>query len=465
MKIFYLFLTFALGLGLSLIPAPEGLTNETWRLFAIFAATIFGVIVQPLPMGCIAFFSLAALVLTKTLSFEQAFSGFSSETPWLIVLAYFIARGFIKTGLGPRISYLFMILLGRHPIGLGFGLLSTELVLAPAIPSNTARAGGVILPILESLSSIYKSKPNDPSSKKIGAYLTQVAAQGSCITSAMFLTSMSANPLIADLAMDFGVEITWSKWALAAIVPGMISLLLCPFVVYLFCRPEIKESKDAPALAREKLHQLGKMKTQEWTMLFVFLFTIILWAFAKEIGVKPGTSALFGVSLLLLTNTITWDDVRKESSAWETLVWFATILMLASQLGKQGFTEWLGLNLSHLVIGYDWKVGFLLLSISYFYVHYFFASNLAHVTALFATFLSIAITLGTPPLFAALLLGFFSSLFGALTHYTSGPAALLFGSGFVDIKTWWKLGLISSLINLLIWLGVGSLWWGFLEIL
>ena len=280
----------------------------------------------------------------------------------------------------------------------------------------------------------------------------------------MFLTSMSANPLIADLALDFGVEITWSKWALAAIVPGMISLILSPFIVYLFCRPEITDSKDAPLLAREKLHHLGKIKAKEWIMLIVFLITIVLWAFAKEIGIKPGVSALFGVSLLLLTNTITWDDVRKEASAWETLVWFATILMLASQLGKQGFTAWLGENLSHLVIGYDWQVGFLLLSLSYFYIHYLFASNLAHVTALFATFLSIALTLGTPPLFAALTLGFFSSLFGSLTHYTSGPAALLFGSGFVDIKTWWKVGFITSVINLLIWLGIGSLWWGFLEI-
>lgn len=465
MKIFYLFLTFAIGIGISLIPIPEGLTVETWRLLAIFIATIFGVIVQPLPMGCIAFFSLAAIILTKTLTFEQAFAGFSSETPWLIVLAYFMARGFIKTGLGARISYFFMRLLGRRSIGLGYGILATDFILAPAIPSNTARTGGVILPILESLSSIYNSKPKDPSSNRIGAYLTQVAAQGSCITSAMFLTSMSANPLVADLALESGVEITWSTWAIAAIVPGSISLLLCPLVIYVFSPPEIRESKDAPALAKEHLDRLGSIKKSEWIMLLVFFFTIILWSFAKDIGVKPATSALLGVCLLLLTNTITWEDVRKEASAWETLVWFATILTLASQLAKQGFTEWLGGHLSHLVIGYDWQMGFLFLSLAYFYIHYFFASNLAHVSALFATFFSISLTLGTPPLFAALVLGFLSSLFGALTHYTSGPTALLFGAGFVDVKTWWKVGLISSVINLVIWLGIGSLWWSFLGII
>jgi len=465
MKIFNLILTFLIGFGIAMIEPPATLTPETWRLFAIFVSTIFGVIVQPLPMGCIAILSLTALVITKTLSFEHAFAGFSSESAWLIVLAYFMARGFIKTGLGSRISYFFMMLLGRHSIGLGFGVIATDLILAPAVPSNTARAGGVILPIVDSLASIYHSKPNEASARKIGGYLTQVAIQGSCITSAMFLTSMSANPLIADLALDFGVEITWSKWAAAAIVPGLLTLFLCPFIVYLFYPPEIKNSPDAPELARERLNLLGKIKKQEWVMLFVFLFTIILWAFAKEFGIKPAATALLGVALLLLTNTITWDDVKKEAAAWETLVWFATILTLASQLGKQGFTEWLGMNLSHFVVGYDWKTGFLMLSLAYFYIHYFFASNLAHVTALFATFFSIALTLGTPPLFAALVLGFFSSLFGALTHYTSGPSALLFGAGFVDVKTWWKLGFIFSLVNLVIWLGLGSLWWSFLGIL
>lgn len=465
MNIAQLFIIFALGFAVALCPVPEELTPETWRLFAIFLSTILGVILQPLPMGCIALISLTCLVVTKTLTFEQAFSGFSSESAWLIVLAFFIARGFIKTGLGQRISYLFMSLLGGHPIGLGFGILATDLVLAPAIPSNTARTGGVVLPILESLSEIYHSKPKDPSSKRIGEYLTQVAIQGSCITSAMFLTSMSANPLIADLSRDFGIEITWGGWALAAIVPGLISLIVCPFLMYVLTPPEIKESKNAPALAKAKLKEIGKMKRAEWTMLVVFISTIVLWACAKEINIKPAASALVGVALLLLTRVITWEDVKKEASAWETLVWFATILMLASQLSKQGFTDWMGEKLSHTVIGYDWKMGFFLLSLAYFYTHYFFASNLAHVTALYATFLSIALTLGTPPLFAALVLGFFSSLFGALTHYTSGPSALLFGAGFVDVKTWWKAGLLSSIVNLAIWLGIGILWWGIIGIL
>jgi DASS family divalent anion:Na+ symporter len=78
---------------------------------------------------------------------------------------------------------------------------------------------------------------------------------------------------------------------------------------------------------------------------------------------------------------------------------------------------------------------------------------------MYAAFLSVAVAIGTPPLLAALVLGFASNLFSSLTHYGSGPAPVLFGSGHVDLGVWWKLGALASVINILIWLVAGGLWW------
>ena len=83
---------------------------------------------------------------------------------------------------------------------------------------------------------------------------------------------------------------------------------------------------------------------------------------------------------------------------------------------------------------------------------------------MYAMFLSVAIGLGTPPALAALVLGFFSSLFSGLTQYSCGPAAILFGAGYVKIGIWWKVGFIMSVINVIIWLGIGSIWWKILGI-
>jgi len=460
MKLTQLFLTLAVGLGLWICPPPEGITLQAWHLFSIFVATIFGMIAKPLPMGAVAFTGLCAVVLTDTLSFSRAFQGFSEPAVWLIVFAFFIARGIIKTGLGSRLSYFFMMLLGKKTLGLGYGIVATDLLLAPAIPSSTARTGGVLLPILEALANSYHSYPNDPSARKIGSYLIKVAAQSSTVTSAMFLTAMAANPLVADIAeKSFGFEITWGEWAIAALVPGLVSLLLIPLVMFKLYPPEIKESPDATALAKSELNAMGKIKRPEWIMIATFILLVILWILAKPIGIKPVVTAMFGLVILLVTNVLTWEDVRSESGAWETLIWFAVLITLATELGNLGFTSYVNDVLVRNVQGLDWHIGLVVLSVGYLYSHYFFASNLAHVGAMYATFLGVAIALGAPVGLAALVLGFFSSLFGALTQYACGPSALLFGLGYVRISTWWQAGFIISVMNVLIWLTIGSVWW------
>ena len=118
--------------------------------------------------------------------------------------------------LGTRIAYHFMRLLGSRSLGLAYGLIATDLVLAPAIPSNTARAGGVIYPILKSLCTSLGSDATRGTERRIASFLTVTAYQGVVVTSAMFLTAMAANPLAAELAGLQGVAVTWQGWALAA---------------------------------------------------------------------------------------------------------------------------------------------------------------------------------------------------------------------------------------------------------
>ncbi|MEM1283666.1 MAG: anion permease [Chlamydiota bacterium] len=459
MKNILLGLTILVGAAIWFTPPPVGITEQAWHLFAIFIATIFGMVAKPLPMGAIAFSGLAVVVVTKVLPFEVAFSGFANQSVWLIVFAFFVARGFIKTGLGSRLSYFFMYLLGKKTLGLGYGIVASDLILAPAIPSSTARSGGVILPIIKALARTFNSKAHDESSMLMGNYLIKVAMQSSCVTSAMFLTAMAANPLVVDIAAEYGVEITWGGWALSAAVPGLISCIVIPYVIFKLYPPEIKESPDAADMAKRNLSEMGKVSRDEWIMLGTFLTLIFLWIFSKELDIKPAVSAMAGLVVLLVTEVLSWEDIRNEASAWETLVWFAVLLMMASQLGKLGFTTWFSEQLVGQVQGFHWHIGFLILSLTYFYSHYLFASNLAHVGAMFGTFLGVAIGLGTPPMLAALVLGFFSSLFGALTQYSCGPAAILFGAGYVRISSWWRIGFVISVINIIIWLVSGAIWW------
>jgi DASS family divalent anion:Na+ symporter len=445
-------------------PVPQGVEDKAWHLLAIFVATIVGIIARPLSMGAIAMIGIIATVLTGTLSIDDALSGFSNRVIWLIVTAFFISRGFIKTGLGERIAYIFIALLGKKSLGLAYGLVATDLVLSPAIPSNTARGGGIIFPIVRSTAGTYQSEPNTDTTRKIGAFLMFTSFQGLNITSAMFLTAMAANPLVVELARGLGVELTWGSWAAAAALPGLLSLLIIPYVIYKLYPPQIKETADAARFAKNKLNEMGKMKKSEWVMLFTFFLLLLLWIFGPYFNLHSTSAALAGIGILLITKVLSWEDILEEHGAWNTLVWFAALVMMASFLNELGLIPWFSETIKNLVQGTDWVSAFIILALVYFYSHYFFASNTAHVSSMYVPFLAVAIALGTPAILAALVLGFFSNLFSSMTHYGTGPAPVFYGSGYVELNTWWKLGFLISLINILIWVGVGGFWWKLLNL-
>ncbi|MFP7170109.1 anion permease [Terribacillus sp. 7520-G] len=455
-----LLITILIGVILWFIPSPDGVKAEAWHLFAIFVATIIGLIIKPMPMGSVAILSLTAIVLTKTLGLEEALSGFQNSTIWLIVIAFFISRGFIKTGLGSRIAYLFVRLFGKKTLGLSYSLIGSDLILSPAMPSNTARAGGIIFPIIQSLSNSYGSRSGDGTERKIGSFLTFTSYQGNGITSAMFLTAMAANPLAASAAESVtGQSISWGSWILASIVPGIISLIVIPFVIFKLYPPEIKETPKATEMATVKLQSMGKLKRSEWYMIAVFLLLLVLWIFGENFGIGSTTAAFIGLVVLLLTEVLTWSDIKQEQGAWDTLVWFAVLVMMANYLNELGLVPWFSDIMSDVVSTLSWPVALLILAVVYFYSHYFFASNTAHVSAMYAAFLSVVVAAGAPPLLSALLLAFFSNLFGCLTHYGSGPAPVFFGAGFVSQQKWWGLGFLISIIHLIVWIGIGGLWW------
>lgn len=449
------------GIVLWFAPSPEGVDIRAWHLLAIFIATIVAIVTSPFPMGAIAMFGIAATSLTGTLTIEESVSGFGERVIWLIVIAFFISRGFLKTGLGTRIAYLFMAAVGNTSLGLAYSLVAADLVLAPAMPSNTARAGGVIFPIVRSIARSYGSEADDGTARKIGAFLVKTSYQGTVITSAMFLTAMAANPIAVRLASDIGVRITWGSWALAAIVPGLVSLAVVPWVLYKTYPPDIRETPGARQIARDQLLDMGKLKPSEWTMLGTFFLLLFLWIFGAQLGLdSTGTTAAFvGLAVLLLSGTLTWDDVLQEKEAWNTLVWIATLVMMANYLNELGLVRWFAMTMGSAVAGISWVPAFLILSLVYFYSHYFFASNTAHVVAMYAVFLAIAIAVGTPPALAALVFAFFSNLFAGLTHYGTGPAPVFFGSGYVEMDAWWGLGALLSVLNIVVWIAVGGLWW------
>jgi DASS family divalent anion:Na+ symporter len=447
-----------------LIPVPSGITPQSWRLLAIFAATITGSIVRPIPGAAVVLLGVTALPLFRVLTISEALAGYADRFVWLVLAAFFISRGMIKTGLGRRIAFLFIKAIGRHSLGLSYALASTETVLATVIPSTGARSGGIIFPIAKSLAEAYESRPG-PTARRLGAFLMVSVYQCNVIVCAMFLTGQASNPIIARFIRQVtGIEITYARWAVAAIVPALVSLLLVPWLLFKLYPPEIKHTPAARELATQELTAMGRMKWSEWLMLLVFALVAILWMTSNIHGIDYATVALVGISVLLITGVLDWEDLISEKAAWAVFIWYGGLIRMAEALGQTDIPKRFAESSASLTTGWKWWLALASLLLIYFYAHYVFASITAHVTAMFVPFLIVVLAAGTPPYLAVLSLAYFSNLGASLTHYGTTPAPIYFGAGYTTQRTWWWLGLITSVITITVWTLVGFTWWKILRL-
>ncbi len=450
-----------LGIIIALLPAPQGLNLTAWYFFAIFSAVILGLILEPLPAAAVGFigvFLVAVLGLAGPKPADNirwALSGFSNTTVWLIFGAFMFAMGYDKTGLGRRIALILVKKLGRKTLGLGYAITFSDLILAPFTPSNTARSGGTIFPIIRNLPGLYGSSPGE-TSRKIGAYIMWTAFAATCVTSSMFITSLAPNLLALDLVnKTVKISISWTEWFVGFLPVGIILILILPYLVYKIYPPEIKSSEEIPSWASQELDKLGKFSRKELVMALLAVLALALWIFGGNF-IDATTAAGFVISLMIITGTVTWDDILANKQAWNVLVWFATLVALADGLNKVGFVTWFAKSMAALLTGMSPIVVMVVLVVIFFIVHYMFASLTAHTTAILPVMLAVGAAIpGLPIKTFALLLCYSLGIMGVITPYATGPGPVYYGSGYINRKDFWTLGLIFGTIFLIALIGIG----------
>lgn len=447
------------ALGVALTPRPSGIEPDAWWLLAIFLATVVGLTVQPLPGGAMVLLGVAATALLGVLPVDEALAGYGDPIVWLVLAAFFMSRGMIKTGLGRRIAFLFIRALGRRSLGLGFALAFTELVLASFIPSNGARSGGIVFPIAKSLAEAYDSRPG-PTAGRLGAFLMMFLYQCCCVTCAIYLTGQASNALIAAFAeQTAGIDLGYGRWLLGAIVPGLVGLVAVGLLVYRMAPPEVTHTPAAAELAEAELAALGPMGRPERLMLMVFGLVASLWMTTAFHHIHYAAVALLGIAVLLLTGVLGWEDLLGERAGWDVFIWYGGLVQLAAALSNTGLTGRFAEAAAALTTGWPWWAAFGSLLLIYYYSHYGFASITAHATAMYTPFLAVMLVAGAPPAVAALSLAYGSNLMASVTHYGTTPGPIYFGAGYVSQAQWWRVGLAASVVSLVVWLSLGMAWW------
>ncbi|MCP4977578.1 MAG: DASS family sodium-coupled anion symporter [Maribacter sp.] len=445
-------ITLAFGILIWYLPIPWDITPDAWHLFAIFITAIIGVLLEALSIFTASVIALVAVVLLRVLPPEKAFSGFSESFILLILAAFLVAKGIIKSGLGRRIAFLLIRRFGKSTLNLGYCLVITDTIIGPSIPSNTARSG-IMYPITHALSLDTGSLPTPEGRKRTGTYLMMTYIAGQTISSALWLTGMAANPVGVGIAAKFGVNMNFGNWVFVASVPCIIALIAIPFVLYKLFPPEIKYTPEAPEMARKGLQEMGPMSTQEWIMGSTFLGMILLWAFSPVLNINLAIVAFLGLSILILANIYTIEDIRQGGGdALETYIWFAILYMMSTALNDMGFMKILGAQLSTYISDYNWVTVYILLTVLYIVIHYLFVSQTAHLLALYAVFLQVAVNAEVPAALMAFMLSFATNLFAAITPQASSSNILFVGSGFLPSKDIYYQGAVVTVLNTVIFL-------------
>ena len=464
-----------------IIPTPEGLSVIGWHLFGVYVATIVAIILKPfaLPVILLAGVAISSIIIGITpgeewfdvknnkmleiaLEEEDVLNGYKSGTTWLVFAAFAMSTAFVATGLGKRIAYLLIGKFGSTTLRLGYVNACLDLLISPAMPSVTARAGGIIFPIMNSVAVSLGSDPAT-SPRKAGRYLllnTYMVVKG---TGYLFLTAMAPNAFALQLMEPIlHVKFDWGQWFFAASIPGLLCLLLTPLVVYLICPPELKQL-DNKAIAKKGLEELGPMTVREKTLLGLFILAVVSWALGKHIGLQEAsTTAISIMALLVIFTVVSWDDLLKNKGAWNTLIWYGGLLGISSVLKKAHFFDWLsqflGEKLAFLGTDHGTLAAVVILFMSVA-IRYLFAAGGAYIAAMVPVFSAVGLAAGADPTLLALGLLFSNCYGGALTHYGSGPAPVIYGAGYNDIKSWWIVGAVFAFGSLLIHVTIGFAWW------
>ncbi len=447
----------ALVLGIWFAPIPAGLTAPAWHLFAVFVAAIASVLVGAFPLLTSTMLAVAAVVLTGTISPAKAFAGFANASVLLVVIAFLVAQAVVKSGLGRRISLFMVSRFGRSSLGLAYSIVLTDAFIAPAFPSNTAR-GGVLFPIVLSVAQGSGSRPDDPEGRRLGGYLMFCAMASLAVSSALWMTATSANPIGIQVAREFGLEIGFGKWLLVASVPALAAILVLPLFVARLFPPGVGETPDAPVAARKDLATLGPLSRNEWITAVAFVLMVSGWIFADALQLNVTSIAFAGLGLLLMTNVLTLDDIAAQGDTLATFLWLAVLFALSGQLNELGFMGYAGQRLASHMGGLSWPVTYVTLILIYVAIHYMFVSQSSQVLALMGVFLDVGMRGGVPAPLMAYGLLFASSYFSVITPQGGSQNVIFVGSGYLTQRELYRLGLLTTLFFAAVFLVIGTAW-------
>lgn len=434
------------------IPSPNGLTKEGEIMLGILAMAVILWITNAIPIAATGILIMALQPLFGIMSAEDVFANFGNKAVFFILASFILAAAMEKYGLHKRFALKLLSIFGKNSKTFIFGIMFTGAVLSFIMLSHAVAI--LLLPILITILLSLKAIPKE---SNFGVASMLALAYGTSIGSWGTLLGGARNPLSIAFLGEMGYNLTFVGWMEYALPVVFVALPLLFIIIIYMYPPEIKSIGHAIDILQKDVSRMGKMKSKEKEIFFVYAITIILWVFfSSTIGIA--VIALLAASALFLLNLVSWDDIERRVQ-WGIIMLYGGAITMGKSLATTGAAAWLAGNVIPFFGDNKWLILFSVVFIT------IFLTNLMSNTAAVATMLPIGfemlVSAGINPIMAVMSIAMAGGTSFVLIISTPS-VAIAYSSGYISQKNLIKTGLISSIVCLILIMIFAFSYWQFL---
>ncbi len=291
-------------------------TRANYAMLAIFIAAIILWITEPIPNYLTALLVILGIVLTEVTTQKVAFATLGHPVMWLNILSFVLASMLVKTRVAKRLALWFVLKFGHSASGVFFSFVIINVILSAFISATTVKAA-ILLPIFMVVAAVYGASQGNRNNFGRNIVLQNLFQVN--IGAGGFLTGSGAHLLAASLIGGaIGLDsIGYMDWFNAAFPLAIIQLIIGWFVGTKIIFPIPKEQRRPQiegglVKLREELNSMGKMTTEEYKAIAIFVCVLGMWATTDILhSIDATTVAFIGAVIALLpgVGVVKWNDV------------------------------------------------------------------------------------------------------------------------------------------------------------
>lgn len=347
-KVLQIAVPLVVGVIIAMLQPPAGLETAAMIYMGIFVCAILWLVFGVVSDYVVVVLAMAAFVVFNVTDLTTAFAPFAQSSVWLVIGAFGISAVVAKCGLLKRIAFNILKVFPENFRGQITALFATGIVIAPMIPSLTAK-GAILAPFA---SAAAKALGYEKSSKASSGMFNATWIAAGILGCAFLSGAVPVFTILGFLEPEAQAQWTWIQWFLAALV-WLIVIAALSYVFILFYYNPAKDSRHKSVeiekgFAKRQLAELGPMSRDEKFAAVFLALALLGWIFGSQIGIDSTTWALIIMCLMAMTGLMTPKDFATRIS-WSTVVFIGGVFSLAAMITKLGIDAWLAGILSPIV--------------------------------------------------------------------------------------------------------------------